>query len=83
MSLDWSKILMILGFVSHAAVKFSFPVKWKIKTLSLISMTVTTNLNTLTNQFNNMSSRHNDINSDDPGNSVSSKYYDAEEHQDL
>ena len=46
-------------------------------------MTVTTNLNTLTNQFNNMSSRHNDINSEDPGNSVSSKYYDAEEHQDL
>ena len=41
-----SKILMILGFVSHAVAKFSHSVLWKIKTLSLISMIVT-NLKTL------------------------------------
>ena len=35
---------MILGFASHAAVKFSFSVQWKIKTISLVSMTVTINL---------------------------------------
>ena len=35
---------MIFGFASHAAVKFSFSVQWKIKTISLVSMTVTINL---------------------------------------
>ena len=42
-----------------------------------------THLKHLVNQFNNMSSPHNDINSDEPGNTVSSKYYDAEERQGL
>ena len=37
----------------------------------------------LVNQFNNMSSSPDDINSDDPENTVSSKYYDIEELQNL
>ena len=37
----------------------------------------------LVNQFNNMSSSPDDINSDDLENTVSSKYYDTEELQDL
>ena len=37
----------------------------------------------LVNQFNNMSSQPDDINSDDPENTVSSKYYDIDELQNL
>ena len=37
----------------------------------------------LVNQFNNMSSPHHDINSDDPENTVLSKYYDIHELQNL
>ena len=37
----------------------------------------------LVNQFNNMSSQSDDINSDDPENTVSSKYYDIDEFQNL
>ena len=37
----------------------------------------------LVNQFNYMSSLPYDINSDDPENTVSSKYYDIDEHQNL
>ena len=60
-------------------------------------MKVTTNLQTcserflkpsehlkhMANQFNNMSSPLDDINSDYPENTVSSKYYDIEELQNL
>ena len=37
-------------------------------------------LKQLVNQFNNMSSQPDDINSDDPENNVSSKYYDIDEN---
>ena len=37
----------------------------------------------LVNQFNNMSSQPDDINSDDPENTVSSNYYDTDELQNL
>ena len=37
----------------------------------------------MVNQFNNMSSQPNDVNSDDPENTVSSKYYDIDELQNL
>ena len=40
-------------------------------------------LKQLVNQFNNMSSQPDDINSDDPENTVSSKYYDIDELQNL
>ena len=37
----------------------------------------------MVNQFNNMSSSPDDISSDNPENTVSSKYYDIEELQNL
>ena len=37
----------------------------------------------MVNQFNNMSSQPDDVNSDDPENTVSSKFYDIDELQNL
>ena len=47
MTINSSKILMILSFVFHAAAKFTPSVLWKIKTLSPTSMIITANLKTL------------------------------------
>ena len=91
------KVLMILGFFSHAAVKLYLSILWKIKkNISSIScdsnnkskkpddkdgsllLKPSEHLKHSVNQFNNMSSPPDDINSDDSENTISSKYQDID-----
>ena len=90
---------MILGFVFHAAAIFSHSILWektnfisnfydnncKSKNIvdknSSLLLKPSEHLKHSVNQFNNMSS--DDINSDDPENTVSSIYYNIEEIQNL
>ena len=96
------KVLMILGFFSHAAVKLYLSILWKIKkNISSIScdsnnkskkpddkdgsllLKPSEHLKHSVNQLNNMSSPPDGINSDDSENTISSKYHDIDELQNL
>ena len=87
------KVLIILGFFSHAAVKLSLLILRKISSIFYDSnnkskkpddkdgsllLKPSEHLKHSVNQFNNMSSPPDDINSDDSENTISSKYQDID-----
>ena len=92
------KVLMILGFFSHAAVKLSLLILRKISSIFYDSnnrskkpddkdgsllLKPSEHLKHSVNQLNNMSSPPDGINSDDSENTISSKYHDIDELQNL
>ena len=89
---------MILGFFSHAAVKLSLLILRKISSIFYDSnyrsrkpydkdgsllLKPSEHLKHSVNQLNNMSSPPDGINSDDSENTISSKYHDIDELQNL